>query len=29
MADWVGTIFIIVVWIIIQTWLLPKAGVST
>lgn len=29
MADWVGTIVIIVVWIILQTWLLPKAGVST
>jgi hypothetical protein len=29
MADWVGLLVVLVVWTLIQTWLLPKLGVPT
>ena len=29
MPDWLAMILMIVAWIVLQTWILPKAGVST
>jgi hypothetical protein len=29
MPDWLSMLLMIVAWIVLQTWLLPKMGVST
>ena len=29
MPDWLAMLLFILFWIILQTWILPKAGVST
>jgi hypothetical protein len=29
MDDWIGLLVVLVVWTVVQTWLLPRLGVPT